>query len=108
MKKNIIIICTFILIASVCVYKSTKHEIPIKDITLKDIESFALHENGGDSESGGDKYSCTVTSNCISLSGVVTGSVSCTGKECSRGVESGGLFGIDVPYVECDGKRTRC
>lgn len=71
-------------------------------ISLSNIEAIANNE-GGDSGT-----SCTATYTCVSLSGQSNGSVSCTGQKCSRGTESGGIFGQEKRYVECDGVRTYC
>lgn len=105
MKKKITIIAVFVTIAtSVTVYITAQNQqYSIADITLANIEALA------DNESGGGSYSCTATTNCYDASGTnVTGSVSCTGQICSRGVIDGGFWGEDTYYVECDGHRTVC
>ena len=62
-------------------------------INLSNIEALAQNESN-------DGYSCTATVDC---GPIFPGSVSCTGKVCSRGIDwSKGA------YVECDGKRTYC
>lgn len=67
-----------------------------------DLESLAAGEGSGTGESG-DKYACTVTTNCYNLIGQVDGSVSCTGTKCDRGAGWSG-----ERWVECDGHRTAC
>lgn len=101
MKKYIVI--SVVLLGSVLMtaYSTRTNDYKVVlPLSIADIEALGDPENGN--------TSCTATSNCFDLSGKLVGSVSCTGKVCTRGVEKGGLFGRDVPYVECDGQRTRC
>jgi hypothetical protein len=53
--------------------------------------------SGGGSTSGGGGTTCTVTSKCFA-GGIETGSVSCSGRTCSRG----------TGWVKCDGNTTYC
>jgi len=76
-----------VLIVSVWGVCSQNNEIEIPNVMLDDIE--ALATDGSDSG-----YSCSVTSNCAGN----TGSVSCTGQICERG----------LGWVKCDGKKTVC
>lgn len=62
-------------------------------INLSNIEALAQDESN-------NGYSCTATYDC---GPIFSGSVSCTGKVCKRGIDwSKGA------YVECDGNRTYC
>jgi len=59
--------------------------------------------SGGTGGTGGTPTSCTVTSFCYTGS-LLTGSVSCTGTSCARGIKPGTTIG----YVVCDGSVTEC
>ena len=105
-KKSLFGIAILGAIISTNAYILSLGQRPIGDVTLANIETLAQNESG--SESGG--YSCTVTTNCYDFTmSHIMGTISCSGKECSRGIEKTGTFIIhENPYVECDGHRTKC
>ena len=105
-KKSLFGIAILGTIISTNAYILSLDQRPIGDVTLADIETLAQNESG--SESGG--YSCTVSTNCYNYSMThILGTISCSGQKCSRGTETTGTFIVhEIPYVECDGHRTKC
>lgn len=89
--ESIAVVIVF-MVTFLNLYVTLSRKFDLADLTLADIEVLAQSEGGN--------YSCTVTVDC---GYPLSGSVSCTGKECSRGLdwEKGA-------YVECDNKRTYC
>ena len=75
------------------------------DLILSEVETLAGNEAGDkDDES---KPTCTVTYNCT-FGTINTGSISCTGTICSRGLHYSEKKDMVVGYVTCDGITTEC
>ncbi len=96
-KKMLFSIVMFVFILIVVGYNLiVSYSVILTDsayINLSNIEALAQ----GESNNG---YSCTATYDC---GPILSGSVSCTGKVCSRGLDW-----TKGAYVECDGNRTYC
>lgn len=101
MKKTLRICLgvTFFLFVSVNVCLSAlKNKDKKANMKMLTLECLAMGE-GTDTGEGGN-YSCTVTVEC---GFPLSGSVSCSGKKCSRGLDW-----LNGAYVECDGNKTYC
>lgn len=90
MKKLVlsVFVCVFAVI-TFCM--SVSQGDSVTGLFLDSIEGVASGESGNGT-------TCTATSKCFSLGGVEMGSVSCSGKSCTRG----------AGWVECDGVKTKC
>lgn len=94
-KINLIALTIVLVIIGDNVHRMQNKYGTVNHLTLANIEALAQSE-----EDGEENYSCTVTVDCGLPLG---GSISCTGKVCSRGLDwSKGA------YVECDGHKTYC
>ena len=102
--KNTLRIClgvTFFLFVSVNVCLSAlKNKDKKANMKMLTLECLAMGEGTDTGEGGGGNYSCTVTVEC---GFPLSGSVSCSGKKCSRGLDW-----LNGAYVECDGNKTYC
>lgn len=98
MKKNVIKTA----IAAVCVVAAGFGGVKAYNAANQSESDMLLAENiealsAGD---GGGSSSCSASANCLTPSGTITGSVSCSGS-------SGSCFSGEG-YVQCDGKQSRC
>ncbi len=78
------------------------------DLILSEVETLAGNEAGDkDDDDDGFQTTCTVTYNCTQ-NGIQNGTISCTGKECSRGSYYDKNTKKEVRYVTCDGHTVTC
>ncbi len=89
-KKSLGILSLIVLTAVISINTKSLNTTT-SDFSLVNLISL----NTANAENG---YSCTVSSTCFMGLGTVSGSVSCSGSNCSRGTE----------WVKCDGKKTEC